>query len=109
MERRRDDLDAQLDHLQKQLPAFMAGPIRFLRRPGMVWIRIPAGLLLIAGGVLAFLPLLGVWMIPLGLALIAVDVPFLRGPVARAIAWGEDKAAALKNWWRGETAAERRN
>ena len=28
-------------------------------------------------------------MIPIGLMLIAIDVPFLRGPVARMIAWGE--------------------
>jgi len=32
------------------------------------------GLLFIAGGVLAFLPVLGVWMIPVGLAIAALDV-----------------------------------
>ena len=33
------------------------------------------GLLLICGGVLGFLPILGFWMIPLGLAFIALDIP----------------------------------
>ena len=30
------------------------------------------------GGIFSFLPLLGVWMLPLGLLLIAQDVPFLQ-------------------------------
>ena len=35
-------------------------------------------LLLIAGGLLSFLPVLGLWMLPLGLLLLAEDVPPLR-------------------------------
>ncbi|MGP1358216.1 hypothetical protein [Roseicyclus sp.] len=41
--------------------------------------RIVIGLLLMMGGVLAFLPVFGLWMIPLGIAIAALDVkPFLR-------------------------------
>lgn len=36
------------------------------------------GLLLCVGGVLGFLPVLGFWMIPLGLALLATDIPPMR-------------------------------
>jgi hypothetical protein len=36
--------------------------------------RLPVGLLLIAGGLLGFLPVLGFWMIPLGVAVAALDV-----------------------------------
>lgn len=36
------------------------------------------GLVLVAGGVLGFLPILGFWMIPLGLALLATDIPPMR-------------------------------
>lgn len=32
------------------------------------------GLMLIAGGLLGFLPILGFWMIPLGIAVIAIDL-----------------------------------
>jgi hypothetical protein len=39
--------------------------------PGM---RLLLGLLLIAGGVLGFLPVLGFWMLPLGIAVAALDV-----------------------------------
>ncbi len=36
------------------------------------------GLVLIMAGLLGFLPILGFWMIPLGVALLATDVPMLR-------------------------------
>ena len=41
--------------------------------------RIPVGLLLMLGGVLGFLPIVGFWMLPLGLAVAALDVaPMIR-------------------------------
>jgi hypothetical protein len=54
-------------------------------------VRIPLAILLMVGGVFAFLPVLGLWMLPLGLILIAQDLPFLQGPLARALGWGERK------------------
>ena len=36
------------------------------------------GVLFCIGGVFGFLPVLGFWMFPLGLALIAMDIPPLR-------------------------------
>ena len=36
--------------------------------------RLPVGLLLISLGVFGFLPILGFWMIPLGIAVAALDV-----------------------------------
>jgi hypothetical protein len=46
-------------------------------------------LLLMAGGVLAFLPILGLWMLPIGLALLADDVPLLRSWRSRMLDWVE--------------------
>ena len=46
--------------------------------------RIPAGLrsllgiLLMVGGLFGFLPILGFWMIPLGFAILSLDIPPLR-------------------------------
>ena len=37
-------------------------------------VRLVLGLLLVAGGVLGFLPVLGFWMIPLGIAVAAIDI-----------------------------------
>jgi hypothetical protein len=41
-------------------------------------VRSVLGLLLIAAGIFGFLPILGFWMIPLGISLIALDIPPLR-------------------------------
>jgi hypothetical protein len=41
-------------------------------------IRIGLGILLIAGGLLGLLPVLGFWMIPLGLLVLSVDIPIVR-------------------------------
>jgi len=40
--------------------------------------RILLGILLVFGGLVGFLPIVGFWMIPLGLAVLAVDYPPLR-------------------------------
>lgn len=43
------------------------------------------GLLLIIGGILGFLPILGFWMIPLGVAVAMLDlVPLYRSALRRA-------------------------
>lgn len=39
-------------------------------------VRSLVGLLLMVGGVFGFLPVLGFWMFPLGIAFIALDIPF---------------------------------
>ena len=52
--------------------------------------RIAIGLLLVLGGLLGFLPVLGFWMIPLGVAVLAYDIPIVR-------LWRQKFMA----WWRG--------
>jgi hypothetical protein len=41
-------------------------------------IRIGIGILLVVGGLVGFLPVLGFWMIPLGLLVLSVDLPIVR-------------------------------
>lgn len=43
------------------------------------------GVLIMLAGMLGFLPVLGFWMIPLGLALLATDIPFLRKYLLRRL------------------------
>ncbi len=56
--------------------------IRFGQRtyqlPTSRLIRIPIGVLLILSGLVGFLPVLGFWMIPLGLIVLSVDIPVVR-------------------------------
>ena len=60
----------------------MAHKVRLLNRdfhlPKSKPIRIGLGILLVAGGLMGFLPVLGFWMIPLGLLVLSVDLPIVR-------------------------------
>ena len=71
----------------------MAAKIRFANRhfhlPQSKPIRIGLGILLVAFGLVGFLPVVGFWMIPLGLLFLAQDVPFLQRPILQALTWLE--------------------
>ena len=81
--------DPRLDALVHRLPPRLAGTVAYLLKPSSRWVRIPAGALLIVGGVLSILPVLGIWMLPLGLALLAEDVPALRAARSKVFDWIE--------------------
>lgn len=51
---------------------------RTVRLPGHPVVRILLGCLLLLGGFLGFLPVLGFWMVPLGLIVLAIDIPIAR-------------------------------
>jgi hypothetical protein len=81
-------LDRVYDKLARRFPR-IGGFLHWVRRPSSRLVRIPLGILLILGGIFSILPVLGIWMLPLGLILLAVDFPPLQGPVAWAILKGE--------------------
>ena len=55
------------------------------RAPKLV--RITLGVLLVIGGLLGFLPVLGYWMIPLGIIVLSADFPWLRRRWQQVRAW----------------------
>ena len=64
------------------------------------FLRIPLGVLLCLGGLFFFLPLLGLWMLPVGLLILSEDIPWLRDRREKVEAWlrrllGESKARRL--------------
>jgi hypothetical protein len=83
--------DWRLEKLIDRLPDRLRAAIRFLRQPFGRWFRMPVGVLLIVGGILGFLPILGLWMLPFGLALLAEDVPLLRSWRSRILDWVEHR------------------
>jgi hypothetical protein len=89
-------LDRKVDQIADELPESVGGFLRWLREPSSRWVRVPIALLLIVSGILAFLPVLGLWMIPLGLLFLAQDVPFLQRPILQAFTWLERKWMALR-------------
>ena len=58
-----------------------------LKRHPNAWIRRGAGIALILGGILGFLPIVGFWMLPLGVILISDDIPWLRRRRRRVQSW----------------------
>lgn len=87
----RAELDRHLAWFEGKMPQRVAKFSGWLRRPSSRYLRIPLALLLILGGIFSFLPVLGLWMLPLGLILIAQDLPFLERPIAQFLNWIERK------------------
>ncbi len=91
------ELDEAFDGLEREVPDRVARAIHWLRSPQSRKVRIPLAIVLIAVSFLGpILPVVGLEMLPIGLLLIAQDVPFLRKPVARAMLWAEHKYVAFK-------------
>ena len=80
-----------------KLPAKMRHAIQWLRKPEQKWVRLPSGLLLMLGGLLSFLPVLGVWMLPLGILLLAEDIPLFQSVSGKMLGW----IARRKPTWLG--------
>ena len=99
------DLSRAYDVLERHVPGWLGRAIAWLRHPNARYVRIPIGLALIAGSLLAILPVFGIEMLPIGLLVLAQDVPFLRGPAARLMLWLEKQffvwRRRLRGWWRG--------
>ena len=83
----------------------MAKKVRFgdrhIHLPGSRILRITIGVLLVICGILGFLPVLGFWMIPLGLLVLSVDIPVVRRWRRQLVVWWhrrkEEKAARKAN------------
>ncbi len=65
-----------------------------IKVPGSPLVRRTMGGVLVVGGVLGFLPVVGFWMIPLGLGVLSVDSPSLRrGRRKTEVWWGRRRKA----------------
>jgi len=60
---------------------------RKIRIPRQKWLRILLGVSLVLGGLLGFLPIVGFWMLPLGLFVLSVDMPIVRRFTRRVGLW----------------------
>jgi hypothetical protein len=107
--RKEDELEAAFDKIEDEAPNFLARAIRWLRRPHARLVRIPLGILCILGSFLWFLPVLGLWFLPLGLLLIAQDVSFLRRPVGRMTLYLFARWTQLRKWWARRRARAKAN
>ena len=84
--------DPRLLRLLNALPHPARRSYTWLIRREARWLRLPLGLALIAGGILGFLPVLGVWMVPVGALLLGEDIPPVRRLTLRAL-------GKAQQWW----------
>ena len=94
------ELNRYFEMIDRRVPIGVSQFIRWLRMPSSFAVRLVIAILLILGGIFSFLPVLGIWMLPLGLLLIAQDVPLLQKPLLVAFAWVERKCEWLRVKWR---------
>ena len=85
------ELDRHFAWFEGKLPPRLARFVGWLRKPSSRLVRFPLAFLLVVGGIFSFLPVLGLWMLPLGLLLFAQDLPFLQKPMAQMLGWVERK------------------
>lgn len=79
--RARARLKRQFAMIKRRFPA-ASGFVNWMEADRSRIIRLPFAILLILCGILSFLPVLGLWMLPLGIMLLALDLPFLQAPVS---------------------------
>jgi hypothetical protein len=60
--------------------------------------RMAIGIALVIAGFLGFLPILGFWMVPLGLIILSVDVPLVRRWRRQASVWIGPKLRSRFPW-----------
>ncbi|MBA3909148.1 MAG: hypothetical protein C0524_04495 [Rhodobacter sp.] len=99
MSRRDRRFQRQFDALQRAFPALRV-PLTVLRRKGWWVVRLPLALLFIVGGLFSFLPILGIWMLPIGLLFLAVDLPRLRGPISGFVIRARHRVGRCRRRWR---------
>lgn len=83
-DRHRRRLDRQFGALSRAAPV-LDGVIAAIQNGWGPLVRLPLALTLISGGLLSFLPILGLWMLPLGVMVLAIDLPRLRPVVSASV------------------------
>jgi hypothetical protein len=75
---------------------------RTIPMPASRWVRIALGSALVLAGIAGFLPILGFWMVPLGLLILSIDLPLVRRWRRRTAVWFERNfpgvTARLRRW-----------
>jgi hypothetical protein len=83
---------------RQQVTESLLAKVRFgtkvIELPGSRVARIAIGVALVLLGLLGFLPILGFWMVPLGLIILSADIPAIRRLNRRV-------SVAVSRWWTG--------
>lgn len=97
---RRDPMDEAYEKLCQLLPERLQPALRWLHSPRSRLVRIPLGILCIIAGFFFWMPVVGLEFFPIGLLLLAHDVPFLRRPAGLLTLWLIGLFERARDWWR---------
>nr|WP_314094193.1 hypothetical protein [uncultured Shinella sp.] len=89
MATKKNDIKFGIDPRTREI---VVGSFR-LKLPESRWLRTLIGVLLVFGGLLGFLPVLGFWMVPLGLLVLSHDSHFVRRQRRRLAVWWATRKA----------------
>jgi hypothetical protein len=93
------ELNRYFEMITRRVPTRVSRFIRWLRQPSSFAARLVVAILFILGGIFSFLPVLGIWMLPLGLLLIAQDVLILQKPLVTSLSWTERQWGRVRLKW----------
>jgi len=91
------DFHEEMDRLQNHIPSSVGHNLNRLRGERAIWMRVLSGVALIGAWCFFPLPIVGIWMLPVGLALLAHDIPMIRGPMARLLHFTNRKIEKKKS------------
>ena len=91
------DLHEEMNRLQNHIPTWVGHNLNRLRGKRAIWVRVLTGVALIVAWGFLPLPLVGIWMLPVGLVLLAHDIPIVRAPIARLLHFTNGKIEKRKS------------
>ena len=91
------DFYEEMNRFQNHVPTWVGHNLNRLRGKRAIWVRVLTGVALIVAWGFLPLPLVGIWMLPVGLALLAHDIPTVRAPIARLLHFANGKIEKRKS------------
>lgn len=91
------DFHDEMNRFQNHIPTWVGHNVNRLRGNRATWGRALTGVAFIIAWGLFPLPVVGIWMLPVGLALLAQDIPMVRVPIARLLHFANGKIEKRKN------------
>jgi hypothetical protein len=90
------DFHEEMNRFQNHIPTWVGQNLNRLRGKRAIWVRVLTGVALIVAWFFLPLPVVGIWMLPVGLALLAHDIPTVRAPIARLLHFTNGKIEKRK-------------
>src|ERR1700758_2624179 len=92
------DFYEEMNLFQNHAPTWVGHNLNRLRGKRAIRVRVLTGVALIVAWGFLPLPLVGIWMLPVGLALLAHDIPTVHAPIARLLHFANGKIEKRKSY-----------